>query len=156
MERQGRLHFTEFKNRNTKPKHRTIPILQELRAVIDATPSGHLNYLVTEHGKPYSSAKSFGNWFKRQCVMAGLPHCSAHGLRKAGATTAVENGATAHALMAMFGWTTLKEAARYTQAADQQRLADEHMHLIVPERKEDEIVPLSEAVAVSGTKRGEK
>jgi integrase len=39
-----------------------------------------------------------------------LYHCSAHGLRKAGATIAANNGATAHQLMAIFGWDTIKEA----------------------------------------------
>ena len=38
----------------------------------------------------------------------------AHGLRKAGATVAANNGATAHQLMAIFGWDTLKEAEKYT------------------------------------------
>ena len=142
MERSRRLHFTEYKDRNRRPKQRAIPILPELRAVIDATPSGHMSYLVTAHGKPYSTAKSYGNWFKRRCVMAGLGHCSAHGLRKVGATVAAERGASSHALMAIFGWTTLKEAERYTRAADQQRLADEHMALIVP---------LSEPVEAGGT-----
>jgi hypothetical protein len=32
--------------------------------------------------------------------------------------------------MAIFGWDTLKEAERYTRLADQQRLADDAMHLI--------------------------
>lgn len=156
MEQDGRLRFTEFKDRNRHPKARAIPILPELQAIIDATPSGNLNYLVTEFGRPYATAKSFGNYFKRQCESAGLPHCSAHGLRKAGATIAAERGASAHALMAIYGWTTLKQAEGYTRAADQQRLADEHMHLIVPERKEHESVPLSAAVDTGGTKRGKK
>ena len=54
--------------------------------------------------------------------MPPLPHCSAHGLRKAGATIAANNGATSRQLMAIFGWDTLKEAERYTRNADQQRL----------------------------------
>ena len=32
-----------------------------------------------------------------------LPQCSAHALRKAGACIAVENGASEHELMAIFG-----------------------------------------------------
>jgi hypothetical protein len=36
-------------------------------------------------------------------------------LRKTGAAIAAENGATAHELMAIFGWLTLKEAERYTR-----------------------------------------
>lgn len=56
--------------------------------------------------------------------------CSAHGLRKAGATIAANNGATAHQLMAIFGWDTIKEAEKYTAKADQQRLAESAMHLL--------------------------
>jgi integrase len=63
--------------------------------------------------------KPFALW----CDEAGLPHCSAHGLRKAGATLAAENGASAHELMSIFGWLTIKEAERYTKAAEQKRLA---------------------------------
>jgi len=39
-------------------------------------------------------------------------------LRKAGATIAAENGATARQLMAIFGWSTLKMPELYTRAAD--------------------------------------
>ena len=42
---------------------------------------------------------------------------------QAAATMLAENGATAHELMAWFGWRSLKEAERYTQAADQKKLA---------------------------------
>jgi hypothetical protein len=54
----------------------------------------------------------------------------AHGLRKAGATIAANNGATAHQLMAIFGWDTLKMAEQYTRAADQKRLAEAAMHML--------------------------
>ena len=50
--------------------------------------------------------------------------------RKAGATVAANNSATAHQLMAIFGWDTLKEAEKYTAKADQQRLAQAAMHLL--------------------------
>ena len=84
MERDGELCFTEEKNKHRKPKHREIPILPVLRAELDANPSGHLAYLVTEWGRPYASPKAFTNRFKSWCRQAGLPHCTAHGLRKAG------------------------------------------------------------------------
>ena len=70
MELDGRLHFPEYKNRKSNPKQRIIPILPQLNEIIEATPSGHLSYLVTKHNKPYSTAKPFSNWFKRQCEMA--------------------------------------------------------------------------------------
>jgi len=58
----------------------------------------------------------------RCAIGATKPECTAHGVRKAGATVAAENGATAHQLMAMFGWDTLKQAEVYTKAANQRRV----------------------------------
>jgi hypothetical protein len=49
---------------------------------------------------------------------------SAHGLRKA---RAADNGATAHELMAIFGWSDIKEAEIYTRAANRKRLAAQAM-----------------------------
>lgn len=106
-----------------------VPILPELRAILDASRSGHLTYLVTKFGKPFSVA-GLGNWFRDQCNAAGLPHCSAHGIRKYGATHAAEAGATEHQLMGMFGWDDPKQAATYTRKARQQKLARSSMHLL--------------------------
>lgn len=129
MERPDGLHFTETKGSNRKPKHRVIPILPVLQASIQATPSGHLSYLVTEYGRPFSAA-GFGNRMRQWCNDAGLPQCSAHGLRKAGATRAADAGATAHQLMALFGWTTLEQAEVYTRSADRKRLTREAVVLL--------------------------
>ncbi len=156
MERDGELCFTEEKNKANKPKHREIPILPALRAELDANPSGHLAYLVTEWGRPYASPNALGIWFKRQCVAAGLPHCSGHGLRKAGATFAAEQGATEHELMAMFGWDSPKQAALYTRKANRKRLAAEAMHKLMPGQIENESVPPERAVESGGTIRGKK
>ena len=52
---------------------------------------------------------------------------AAHGLRKAGATRAAENGATTAQLRAMFGWTNDAMPAHYTRTADRGRLAKEGM-----------------------------
>lgn len=149
------LRFTETKGRSRLAKIRELPILPELRAELDASPSGHLAYLVTKFGKPFT-ANGFGNWFRRRCDEAGLPHCSAHGLRKAGATIAAENGATAYQLMAIYGWETLKQAERYTKQVNRKKLAAEAMHLLVPERNEAESVPLSGVVEKGGTISGRK
>lgn len=62
------------------------------------------------------------------CRDAGLPErCTAHGLRKAGAAMAAENGATEHEIMAVFGWATPKQAAHYTRAARQKPMAESGM-----------------------------
>lgn len=139
----GWLHLIETKGRNLKIKELDIPILPELRASLDATPSGRGAYLVTEFGKPFT-ANGFGNWLKKRCREAGLDHCTAHGLRKAGATIAADNGATEHQLMAIYGWDSPKQAARYTRKANRKRLAGDAMHLLVPnetERPENKSVP---------------
>jgi len=65
-----------------------------------------------------------------RCVEAGVPG-RAHGLRKAGAATAAENGATSKQLMAIFGWLSLDEAERYTQAAEREKLAKDAVGLLL-------------------------
>ena len=57
---------------------------------------------------------------KQDCPIARL-----HGLRKAGASIAAENGAAEHQLMAIFGWATSKEAERYTKAARKKIAGDD-------------------------------
>jgi integrase len=74
-------------------------------------------------------------YIAKWCDQAGLPHCSAHGLRKAGATIASNNGATTHPLMALFGWETLRQAETYTKQAGRIRLAKKAMYLVVPRAK---------------------
>ena len=78
-----------------------IPILPELQVAIDAMPkSGHLTFLVTDYGKPFT-AGGFGHWFRDPCKRAGIPkNFSAHGLRKAGATRLAEHGCNDHEIMA--------------------------------------------------------
>jgi integrase len=52
---------------------------------------------------------------------------SAHGLRKAGATRAANNGATVAQLNAIFGWKGERMASHYTQTADRMKLARDGM-----------------------------
>lgn len=99
-----------------------IPVLPELQAAIDAMPpSGSLTFLHTHTGEAFSPA-GFTNWFREVCREAGCAG-SVHGLRKYAATRHADNGATAHELMAWFGWETLSEAERYTRAANRKLLA---------------------------------
>ena len=125
----GWFRFKQHKNRNRHPIEVEIPILPELQRIIDASPTGDLTYLVTEFGRPFSIA-GFGNKFREWCNQAGLPHCSAHGLRKAGATRAAENGATEHQLMAILAWKTIQEAERYTKTARRKKIASDAMALL--------------------------
>ena len=108
-----------------------IPLLPELEAAISAIPKTQLTFLLTGQGKPFTPA-GFGGWFRDRCDEAGLPGCAAHGLRKAAATRLAEHGATVNELMAWFGWSSAREAERYTKGADRKRLAKNAASLLIP------------------------
>lgn len=116
------LFWTRKKTESTAALDLEIPVHPELRRIIDATPSGHLTFLVTEFGKPFAVA-GFGNWFREQCDMANLRHCTFHGLRKAASVRLAEAGCTPHEIAAITGHASLKEIVRYTATADRKRLA---------------------------------
>jgi integrase len=99
-----------------------IPVAAELAEVIAASPGGHLTFLTTLAGAPYS-AEGFGNVFRQWCNEAGLPQCSAHGLRKAQARRLAEAGCSAPQIAAITGHKTLSEVQRYIEAAEQKTLA---------------------------------
>ena len=121
--KDGRLTFTQHKNRNRKPVTMALPLRPQLREVIEASASGHPTFLVTELGKPFTAA-GFGNRFRKWCNEAGLPKCSAHGLRKLGAALLAEAGSTPHEIASVTGHRTLKEVTRYTNSVKQKRLAE--------------------------------
>jgi integrase len=117
--RGGELHVRQQKT----GKELTIPVLPELRAVLEATPSDHLTFLVNRYGKPFTAA-GFTNWFREMCNEAGLPKgTSAHGLRKATCRRLAEAGRSANEIAAISGHVSLREIERYTKAADQARMA---------------------------------
>lgn len=120
--RNGWMTLTQQKNRKRNPVEVSIPVIPELQKIIEMSPTGDLTFLVTEYGKPFSVA-GFGNWFRDRCNEAGLPHCSAHGLRKAAATRLAESGCSAKEIMAITGHKTLAEVQRYIEAAERKRLA---------------------------------
>jgi integrase/recombinase XerD len=120
--RQGILHWIRKKTAHTTALNLFIPVLPELREIIDARASRHLTFLVTEFGKPFTPA-GFGGWFRGQCNRAGLPHCTFHGLRKGAARRLAERGCTPHEIAAITGHATLKEIERYTKDAERKLLA---------------------------------
>ena len=104
-----------------------IPLSPELQAAIDAMPKGNLTFIVTAAGKPRSKV-GLGNDFAEWAGEAGLPdHCRLHGLKKAGMRRLAEDGGTTHELMAISGHRTLSEVQRYTQGANNRKLADSGM-----------------------------
>jgi len=124
------LSYQPRKTRHVRADLVHIPVLPELRAALGPAPEGERGtFLVTEFGKPYSP-EGFGNRFKAWCRQAGLHHCTAHGLRKAGATFAAENGATENQLRAMYGWSSAKMPSLYTRQAQRKMLAEAGMGYI--------------------------
>jgi integrase len=131
---QKRLRYRQAKNEHIKPVDVDMPLPAELDAIIEATPTGNLQFLMTSFGKPYTVA-GFGNAMRDWCDQANLHHCSAHGLRKARAAEIAESGATAHELMGVTGHQSLQEAERYTKAARRPKLADAALQKVGQSRK---------------------
>lgn len=123
----GRQHVKngKFAIRQSKTgKVLTLPIARPLAAAIEAMPpSDALCFLITEWGKPFS-VKGFGGWFREQCDAASLPHCTAHGLRKATMRRMAELEMPNKTMKSVSGHSKDEEVARYTEAANQERLAD--------------------------------
>ena len=99
-----------------------IPLHPDLASALTTAPRSNLAILQTERGQPFTPA-GFGMWFRKRCDEAGLPQCSAHGLRKLAATRLANAGATTEEIKAITGHKTTSEVTRYTKAADQERLA---------------------------------
>lgn len=124
------LDYTQQKNEAKKPVRLYLPIIPQLRRIIDTTPCGNLTYLTTAHDKPFT-AKGFGNWFRKRCDEAGLPqHCTVHGLRKNTSALLADMGCTDAEIMAITGHQTRAEVTRYTKGANQKRLAKRAMKAV--------------------------
>ena len=112
-----------------------IPVDAHLATALAALPRTNMTFLVTEFGKPFTSA-GFGNWFRDRCNEAGLPQCSAHGLRKLAATRLANAGCSTDQIKAITGHKSLSEVARYTRAADQARLARQAIGMVRADREQ--------------------
>jgi len=108
-----------------------LPAAPQLIEAIDAMQRiGLKTYLVTEFGKPFSAA-GFGNKMREWCDEAGLPHCTSHGLRKAGARRAAQLEAGNQGLKAVGGWSGDAEVATYTAAVEQEALAEVTLRRVI-------------------------
>jgi enterobacteria phage integrase len=100
-----------------------IPLHRDLLAALAAAKRNHVSIVTTAYGKAFS-VDGFSQWMHEAITDAGLPlDCQPHGLRKATARRLAEAGATAKMIMSVLGQvlghTTLAEAERYTEEADQ-------------------------------------
>lgn len=96
---------------------------QLLEAIVAMPPKPSMCFLTTQFGKPFARA-GFGNKFRQWCDEAGLPHCTAHGLRKATMRRMAELDMGNQTMKAMSGHSKDDEVARYTREANQKRMAD--------------------------------
>ena len=115
----------------------TIPLLEPVVASISASQTGDLAFICGVGGEPLTK-ESFGNEFREWCIDAGVLG-RAHGLRKAGATRAAQNGATVAQLEALFGWRGGGMASLYTRKADRVMLATEAATKLLPRRTEGKV-----------------
>ena len=124
------LDWVRKKTENTTGLELAIPVHPELRRILDATPSKHLTFLMTEFGAPFTAA-GFGNWFRDRCNEAGLKHCAFHGLRKAAATRLIDAGCDVVEAAAITGHASLKELQRYIETRDRRKAARRAMDKLI-------------------------
>jgi integrase len=129
----GKVRYTQAKTGKTLYLPAAKEMLEALAALPNATSQA---FLVNAYGKAFTRA-GFNNRFRKWCDEAGLPHCMAHGLRKAAAARLASHGATNNQLKAMGGWSNDKEVSTYTAAADQSKLAEAAMNLLSPAPKKE-------------------
>jgi integrase len=91
-------------------------------------------------------------WNPRPGAAAGLSHCSFHGLRKAAATRLANAGCSTDQVKAITGHRSLAEVARYTRAADQQRLARQALNIQLRAEGEQNLSNLTTRLDKTGSK----
>lgn len=116
---RGKIRVKQLKTGKTL----MIPIHPRLAESIAATNTGHLAFLISQKGAPFTF-KSFGMWFMRQVRAAGLKGYAMHGLRKAASRRMAELGMSNQLIKSITGHSSDAEVARYTRDAEQERMAD--------------------------------
>jgi integrase len=129
VNKTGEVSKPQHKNRKRDGKVIEFMLPPVLQEIIDASPTGDLTYLLTERGVLFT-IKGAGNKIKEWCEQAGLPHCSAHGIRKLAATLGAEAGMTGHQMKSLFNWSSVKQADPYTEKANKKLLASQAAMLI--------------------------
>lgn len=108
-----------------------LSLAPQLQVALDAmTPvPGAASFLLNANGVPFTNA-GFGNKMRQWCDEAGLPQCTAHGLRKAMMRRMAELNLANRTLKSVSGHSRDEEVSVYTEAANQARLADEAIDLV--------------------------
>lgn len=102
-----------------------IPLHRDLLVALASARRDHVSILTTMYGRPFT-VDGFSQWMRGAINASGLSlDCQPHGLRKATGRRLAEASATAKMIMSILGHTTLAEAERYTEEADQAGLAED-------------------------------
>lgn len=136
LTKDGLIRVVQSKDRDEEPLE--IPIHPELRKILDALPKDNMSFLLSERGKPYAK-ESLGNAVKRWCDDAGIPHCSAHGLRKLMSVRLAEAGCTSKQIAAITGHKSLSEVERYTRKANRKLLGQQAMEKVAGSKEEQKL-----------------
>ena len=108
----------------------SVPILPPLAEAIKAQTVVGPTYLLTSHGKPFSSPESLRNRIRKWCDTAGIERRTSHGIRKATAAVLAEMGCSQHQIMAMLAHTRAQTSEIYTRSAQRRVLAKEASELL--------------------------
>lgn len=112
-----------------------IPVHSELRRALEHWPRRHATILATSDGRG-TSAPGLGNMMADAIEAAGLPdRCVLHGLRKAAARCLAQAGCSTHEIKSITGHKTLSEVSRYTEAVEQEGLAQQAIVKLEDARK---------------------
>lgn len=112
-----------------------IPTLPVLAEVLAATERRGDYVVLTKYGLPFS-VKALGMRMQAWTAKAGLPPgYTLHGLRKALGKALAEGGATTRQIMAVLGHDDIEHAELYSREAEQKRLAQDGMRLLLPVSK---------------------
>lgn len=116
--RHGGVAFLEWQPSKAGSSFVSVPIMPPLAKAIAAQKVIGATYLLTDHGRKFSTGASFGNKFRDWVAQAGLTDRSPHGIRKAAGRLLAQAGASQYQIMAIHGHSDAKTSETYTRSVD--------------------------------------
>lgn len=104
-----------------------IPMAPQLYTATRAATVQGQTYILSEHGRPYSTPDSLGQVFRRWCLEADLPNRSPHGIRKATGHLLASRGCSQYHIMTLHGHTEARTSEIYTAGIRRATLAADAM-----------------------------
>lgn len=151
----GFMRIQRRKKRGEYAPPQEVWICDLLAEALDAAEVTGLTYLQTEYGKPFSVA-GLGNKFRDWCDEAGLPGCTAHGLRKAVAARMREAGCSIGDIQSVTDHDTSAEVDRYTRDAGRKEASKRALQATFTEQKPSKIAHLRNPPSAHRGKKSKK